>query len=222
MNWTTAGANFEPHIREVCTEVDGYASFDACAVKVRELFLAADLKLWNALDAKNLTWEQRPARSMPAHLVDHFTFGGKIQHLQWYRSDSGSPHPPYSSGEIDVLIDRARSRVPGSAYPHVDASLFSCKRSTMQISTKQLGANTDLPQWPTPVSSMLCWGHEWLCLAQANHGMRALSSRWVLHTSQRSSICHCILTTTRRAFASKHFMLTTRRCETCRELLMLP
>jgi hypothetical protein len=126
IDWTTAGANFEPHINEVCTEVDGYASFDVCAVQVRELFLAADLKLWNALDAKNLTWEQRPARSMPARLVDQFTFGGKIQHLHWYRSDSGSPHPPYSSGEIDVLIDRARSRVPGSAYPHVDASLFSC------------------------------------------------------------------------------------------------
>ncbi len=125
MEWSTAGADFETHINEACTKVDGHASFDVCASKLRELFLAADLKLWNALDAKNFTWEQRPARSMPAHLVDQFTFGGKIQHLHWYRSDSGGPHPPYSSGDIDALIERARSRVPGSAYPHVDAGLFS-------------------------------------------------------------------------------------------------
>jgi len=128
MSWSTAGADFEPYIIDACTHstTRGLPHFDGCALELRKLFLAADLKLWNALDGKNLTWEQRPARSMPALLADQFTFGGKIQHLRSYRSDSGSNHRPYSNGEINALIEQARKRVPGSAYPEVDFHLYSC------------------------------------------------------------------------------------------------
>ena len=126
MDWSQAGADFEPHISVACAQPFGFDSFEQCASKLRESFLNADLKLWNAIEGRHVPWEQRPQRLMPAHLVDKFTMGGKVQHLRLYRSDSSVSGVAYGSNAIAALIQRARARVPGTAYPQVDHYLYSC------------------------------------------------------------------------------------------------
>jgi hypothetical protein len=125
IDWSVAGADFEPLISSAC---DGSpAARAACASELRPAFLAADLKLWNAMDGRNVTWHERPARLMPQHLADQFTMGGRVQHLKFYRSDSLSPSYEYGSDDIAILIDKARARVPGKAYPNVDRHIYACR-----------------------------------------------------------------------------------------------
>jgi hypothetical protein len=125
MLWSQAGADFEPHISSACTSMISAASRDQCSSALRHLFLAADLKLWNAIDGRNLTWQQRPPRELPGHLQNRFTMGGSLEHLRAYRCDSHSYRVAYSTDDITALIDKARARNAGTAYPQIDIRLFS-------------------------------------------------------------------------------------------------
>ena len=128
--WSEAGADFQPTISDVCSKFERHNAYDACAATVREAILAADLKLWNARDGKELTWEQRPPRVMPAHLEGNFTLGGSIQHLRSYTDQSQAGcdiHRPYDSDEIASLVDTARAHRHGPSYPHVDLNILQCR-----------------------------------------------------------------------------------------------
>ena len=128
--WSEAGADFQPTINDVCSRFKRHNAYDACAATLREAILAADLKLWNARDGKELTWDQRPPRLMPAHLESNFTLGGGIQHLRSYTDQSQEGcdiHRPYSSEEITELVETARARRYGPSYPHVDLNIFQCR-----------------------------------------------------------------------------------------------
>lgn len=125
ISWSQAGADFEPHISSACDSMISVESRDDCSSALRELFLAADLKLWNAIDGRNLTWQQRPPRELPEHLLRDFTMGGRVQHLHGYRSDAHSYRVAYSADDIAALIDNARARNVGAAYPQIDIRLFS-------------------------------------------------------------------------------------------------
>jgi hypothetical protein len=122
--WNDAGADFQQSIDDVCSH---FEAFDSCASALLDDLLAADLRLWNARDGKNLTWAQRPPRLMPEHLRDRFTRSGTIQQLHSY-TDQSQPnceiHQAYSGDEIDGFIDRVRARAYGPSYPEVDFYIY--------------------------------------------------------------------------------------------------
>lgn len=122
--WNDAGADFQHSIDDVCSR---FEAFDSCASALLDDLLAADLRLWNARDGKNLTWAQRPPRLMPEHLRDRFTRSGTIQQLHSY-TDQSQPnceiHQAYSGDEIDAFIDRVRARAYGPSYPEVDYYIY--------------------------------------------------------------------------------------------------
>ena len=151
MEWSQAGADFEQHITHACADNVVFdavnESFEQCASAYRELFLAADLKLWNAIDGRNLTWEQRPLRVIPEHLVDQFAMGGRVQLLRSYRSDAQSPSLAFSSDDISALVDRARAREPGAAYPQVDRLLYSSNTPCIPIAGETLIVSCSGGRW---------------------------------------------------------------------------
>lgn len=122
--WNEAGADFQQSLDDVCSH---FEAFDSCASALLDHLLAADLRLWNARDGKNLTWAQRPPRLMPEHMRDRFTRSGTIQQLQSY-TDQSQPnceiHQAYSGDEIDGFINRVRARAYGPSYPEVDFYIY--------------------------------------------------------------------------------------------------
>jgi hypothetical protein len=126
-SWDNAGADFQPTIDAACSQ---FAAFDSCATALLDALIAADLRLWNARDGKNLTWQQRPPRLMPQHLQDKFTLGGAVDQLQSY-TDQSQPgceiHQEYSSDDIAAFIDKVRSRAYGPSYPEVDYHIYRRK-----------------------------------------------------------------------------------------------
>lgn len=136
--WNEAGADFQPAINDACSQFQAQDAHEDCAKSLLDDLLAADLRLWNARDGKNLTWQQRPLRLMPAHLQERFTHAGQIQHLRSY-TDQSQPgcdiHQPYASGDIAVFIETARAARYGPSYPEVDFHIYQrettispCKR----------------------------------------------------------------------------------------------
>jgi hypothetical protein len=236
IDWSEAGADFEPLISSACA---GNAAAPAgCASDLLPAFLAADLKLWNAMDGRNLTWHERPVRLMPQHLVDQFTMGGRVQHLKFYRSDSWSPSYEYGSDDIAILIDKARARVPGKAYPNVDRHIYACKASPLSPTLSPPPFTSRSLQWQTRASSPPCSAPASSCSAPASLGAAAAVANvhfcnilsgtkawrllWELPTLQQWTISPCASATTGTALASKRFWLTTRSCSRCGAASMSP
>jgi hypothetical protein len=136
--WNEAGGDFQPAIEKACSQFQAHSAYENCAKILLNDLLAADLRLWNARDGKNLTWLQRPLRLMPTHLQDRFTHEGKIQHLRSY-TDQSQPgcdiHQPYASDDIELFIETVRAQRYGPSYPEVDFHIYQreiktspCKR----------------------------------------------------------------------------------------------
>jgi hypothetical protein len=138
--WDEAGADFQPAIRGACSRYENVDAYDACAGALLDELLAADLKLWNARDGKNLTWQQRPPRLMPSHLQENFTLAGAIQVLQSY-TDQSQPgceiHQSYSSDDIALFVDQARANRYGPSYPEVDFHIYQRESATLPHARQQ-------------------------------------------------------------------------------------
>ena len=107
---------------DVCHEL---RARDGCFDFLLQQLLQQELQYFNARDGKDLTWQQRPLRFLSEAAAAEYTLGHAAELLDVYRDDSQTQYyRPYDAASINVLIERARHRLPGTNYRDIDALLY--------------------------------------------------------------------------------------------------
>lgn len=122
MNYTP-GMGIRDTVEDAC---DALAAADetGCLSSLLQQLLLQELHYFNERDGKTLTWEQRPLRFLSDDAAVDYT-EGRAEVLDLYRDDSQTHYyRPYDAAAINVLIARAKSLLPGTNYPDVDALIY--------------------------------------------------------------------------------------------------